>query len=314
MIKDLSENYLVSVIVICYNQIDYIHQTLEGIFNQKCEFEIEVIIGDDASTDGTYEFCEKYIKYKENYRLLPVERNLGLIKNYMRCVGNSKGKYIAVCAGDDYWVDDDKLQKQVTFLEKNLDYGLVFTNFFSLKGKIIEKQNVNITSPTFDSLLRHNNIPALTVMYRKKYYTSALDLGLFNKGFEMEDYPLWLHIATQSNIGFIPDYTAVYRVQPQSLSNLLVLEKIISFNKSIFEIRRFFCHTFERYNQLKIYEINYKRSMLLTATNNRNVRYSRSFFKDLIMLKDFRLSNFYLYIKAEFLQIFSFLNNLTKLN
>lgn len=121
---------LVSINCITYNQVNYIRQCLEGFLIQKTNFDYEVLIHDDASTDGTddiiREYAQKYptiikpIFEKENQysKGVPISATF----NYPR----AKGKYIAVCEGDDYWTDPYKLQKQVDFLESHPEYAMCF--------------------------------------------------------------------------------------------------------------------------------------------------------------------------------------------
>ncbi len=114
---------MVSVIVITYNQEKYIRQTLDSIVNQRVDFPIEVLVGDDASTDSTPDIVREYAeKFPEIIRAFCRDKNLGPNRNsYELCV-LTHGKYIAGCEGDDYWCDMDKLQKQVDFLEAHPEY------------------------------------------------------------------------------------------------------------------------------------------------------------------------------------------------
>lgn len=111
---------VISVFVITYNHEPFIAAALEGIVNQQVECPMEVIIGEDCSTDGTYAICRAYAeKYPSLIRLLPSERNLKMMGNFLRTLHECKGEYIAFCEGDDYWTDPDKLRKQLSFLKAN---------------------------------------------------------------------------------------------------------------------------------------------------------------------------------------------------
>ena len=120
---------LVSVSMICYNAEAFIAESIESILNQKVDFPIELVIGDDCSKDNTRQICETYAeKYPEIIRLLLPENNLGIGGNTARTMGSCRGKYIAVCDGDDIWIDPHKLKRQVDFLEQNPHYGVVYTD------------------------------------------------------------------------------------------------------------------------------------------------------------------------------------------
>ncbi|RSK40517.1 glycosyltransferase family 2 protein [Mangrovimonas spongiae] len=129
------ETPLVSVSVVTYNHKDYIEQCLNGILMQETTFPFEIILGEDESHDGTREICIDYAnKYPDKIKLFLRSRKdviyingnptgrYNMIENLKAC----KGKYIALCEGDDYWTDPLKLQKQVDFLEANSDYAICF--------------------------------------------------------------------------------------------------------------------------------------------------------------------------------------------
>lgn len=119
---------LISVIVITYNQELTIGRTLESILHQRCHLPLEIIIGEDASIDGTRKICETYAeRYPEVVKLMEKAPNKGIMDNYFDCLLACKGKYIADCAGDDYWTDPEKLEKEVRILEREPDVTLVHT-------------------------------------------------------------------------------------------------------------------------------------------------------------------------------------------
>lgn len=120
----------VSVIVVTYNQEDTIARTLDSILAQKVNFEYEIVIGDDCSSDRTGEICLEYVdRHPERIRYFRHAENLGVVANYFDCISRASGRYLADCAGDDYWCDPMKLQKQFDILEKRPDVTLVATQY-----------------------------------------------------------------------------------------------------------------------------------------------------------------------------------------
>ena len=120
---DIGEKCMVSVSLLTYNHEDYIRQCLDGIVNQKTNFAFEVVVGDDCSSDGTREILREYEKkYPDIFKLVLREKNLGPTKNLYDVLKRCKGKYIAGLEGDDYWIDENKLQTQVDFLESHQEY------------------------------------------------------------------------------------------------------------------------------------------------------------------------------------------------
>ncbi len=120
----MSEKKLkVSVAVATYNHEKYIRHTLESIIEQKVNFDFEVLIGEDCSTDGTADVVREYAsKYPD--LIIPIirEKNLGGTRNLLDLIMRAKGENVAFVEGDDYWIDENKLQKQVDFLDSHPDY------------------------------------------------------------------------------------------------------------------------------------------------------------------------------------------------
>lgn len=120
----------ISVIVATFNQEDTISRALDSILSQEFDGEYEVLVGDDCSTDGTADVCRDYARrFPGRVRHIRRERNLGVVGNYFGCIREAKGRYLADCAGDDFWVDDKKLQRQYNFLENNPDVSMVTTDW-----------------------------------------------------------------------------------------------------------------------------------------------------------------------------------------
>lgn len=123
---------LVSVICTAYNHEDYIEQALQGFVSQKTNFNYEVIIHDDASTDKTAAVIKKYAKQYPKI-IIPIyqkenQHSKGVRITRTILLPRARGKYIALCEGDDYWIDPDKLQKQVEIMESNQGCTFCFTN------------------------------------------------------------------------------------------------------------------------------------------------------------------------------------------
>lgn len=123
------EKPLVSICCISYNHEKFISQCLDGFIIQKVDFPFEIVISDDCSTDNTKKIIDTYVsKYPAIFKDVSPSKNLGSIKNFYHVLEKASGKYIALCEGDDYWIDENKLQMQVDFLEKNPEYTMCFHN------------------------------------------------------------------------------------------------------------------------------------------------------------------------------------------
>lgn len=238
---------LVSISCITYNHASYIKECIDGFLMQKTNFNFEVLIHDDHSTDGTEEIIKEYAKqYPDIIKpLFEKENQYSLGKPIGSAVWNlprARGEYIAICEGDDYWTDPYKLQKQVDFLESHPDYGMCYTKvkrFVPKNNKFIDEWGG--PNETMDKLLIENTIPTLTAVFHKAiYYNYLTEIHPSKRGWLMDDYPIWLYFAQNSKIKFINETTGVYRICTESASHSNDLEKIIRFNNSYHDIRTWY--------------------------------------------------------------------------
>jgi len=248
-----NNQFCVAVCIVTYNQEKYIAQALESVLAQRTDFDVAIFIGNDCSTDKTLTVCAEYQKkYPEKIKLLLQEKNKRLIQNYNDAMSLCRGKYIAICGGDDYWIDEYKLQKQVDFLEKNKDYGLIATAFYVEKGNKRERWEVLSMYEcdyNFDDFLQVNRIGALSVCFRGDLYSKYLnDINPLQKEWLMEDYPFWLWVSANTKVKYIPDITAVYRILENSISNSNNCCKKLIFELNVLEIREFFAN---KYNKME---------------------------------------------------------------
>lgn len=233
---------MVDVILLTYNQEKYIEKTLKGILSQRCNYPFRVIVNDDVSTDGTRNILLSYKKkYPQIIDLQLNSQNLGIPNNFYDAMGRSDGENVALCAGDDMWIDEYKLQRQVDILENNATVGLVYTDYYicNEKDEIIDTKNVG--EYKLESLLLTNSIAALTVCFRRKLYNHyRTDVNPQSKHWRMEDYPLWLWILSKSKGYYIPKPMCMYRIVPNSVSHNINIEKQLQYINSANSIRKFF--------------------------------------------------------------------------
>jgi hypothetical protein len=220
----LSKTPLVSVVMPTYNHEPYIAQAIEGALMQKTNFPYKVLIGEDGSSDGTREICKEYAaKYPDKIRLFLNDRkNVIYINgrptgrwNFINLLKNSKGKYIALCEGDDYWTSRHKLQRQVDFLESNSDFAICFHRADWLDQESGDTKPGEYGPPFFkpyytvDDLLEHCNfIPTCSVIFRHNLFATVPDW--FDK-IGVGDFPLHILNAQHGKIGFLDESIAVYR-------------------------------------------------------------------------------------------------------
>lgn len=205
---------LVSVIVITYNQAEYIKKCLEGIFLQKTKFSFEIIISNDNSTDISHEIISDVLKSNNNYivRYFNHSVNMGPVKNFIWTINQAKGKYIAICEGDDFWNDSLKLQKQVSILDAFSEYSFVCgaVDIIDENNEFVGERFSFKNDFEIDSkyLLYNNHISTCTVMLRKEY----LNLDDIVPGINFLDKFLWLGLLNKGSCYFINDTLASYRI------------------------------------------------------------------------------------------------------
>ena len=246
-----NSNIMVSICCITYNHEKYIADAIEGFLMQETTFPFEIIIGEDCSSDRTREIA---IQYKNKYpiliKIITSEINVGATKNFSRTIMAAQGKYIAICEGDDYWTDPQKLQKQVLFLESNHDYAMVHSDASCLiqTTKVYyqsnNKERLKRKIPSgyiYEQLLINNSLITLTVVMRKTILQNAMnELALQNKQWKMTDYPLWLEIAKHHNIHYIDESLGVYRVLPHSASHNKDMNQTFLFDRDTFDVKFYF--------------------------------------------------------------------------
>ena len=217
---------LVSVSMISYNAEAYIADAIESVLNQQTEFSFELVIGDDASTDGTRAVAEAYAnRHPGIIRLLPKGENLGIAANTARNFSHCRGKYIAICDGDDVWADPLKLQKQVHFLEQYDDYGISYSDVATISEtsapledpEILEMRTRYKQGDVFFDLLQANFISNSSAVFRRKYLDDHLILPA--RTYHIQDHILWLHIAARGGKAhFVPERTTLYRKHSSALT------------------------------------------------------------------------------------------------
>lgn len=209
----------VSVCLITYNHAKYITQTIESILMQKVNFDWELIIADDFSTDGTREIIDSYkTKYPDLIKLILQEKNVGAAQNFVDLIAYPKSEYIAYIEGDDYWIDESKLQKQIDFLDHNPAYilhsGCVQTYNQKDGSSFIMGNNELDESFELHDFYTQNNLISCTIVFRNIKYV----LPEFYKDIFFGDWFLYVILMKQSGLKAYKskDIFSVYRIHDNS--------------------------------------------------------------------------------------------------
>jgi glycosyltransferase involved in cell wall biosynthesis len=214
------ESPLLSVCLITYNHSKFIKEAIDSVLNQITIFKFELIIADDFSTDGTRDILIDYQKkYPNKIELILQEKNVGPAQNFIDLISNKKGKYIAYFEGDDYWTNNFKLQKQVDFLEANLDYSICFHKVNILNentNQFIESERKGIEikdTSNIDDLINGNYIYTPSVVFRNNFY-----LPSWYKEVKLGDWCLYILLTSKGEkIKYLNETMAVYRIHDNSI-------------------------------------------------------------------------------------------------
>lgn len=261
----MNEKPLLSVVMISYQHRDYIQQAIESVFSQKTNFTIELIIANDHSPDDSDEIIKKTIQNApENVEIKYTrhEKNLGMMPNFIWAIKQAKGKYIALCEGDDYWINENKLQQQVDFLEQNNDFGMCFHSC-----EIVSEVDKPINS---DLLIVHENreylskeflrswiIPTASVVFRK--YDDITDLceKLATPHLTHGDIVLFLWIAERGRVYCFAEKMSTYRINNHGVTNVYDSEtKYLKILKHLSALNKTFNYRYNDFLHGKIKFIN----------------------------------------------------------
>lgn len=238
----------VSVFIITYNQEQTIAQTIDSILMQEGDFSLELIIGEDCGTDGTREICLAYQqKHPEQITLLLQDSNQGITKNYIDTLLLCRGKYINVCAGDDYWCDKQKLAKQIAFFEANPGFGAVTTGGYRLlveKNKFIEGIPPLQPAPdgnVFDKTWRGGVYAMpLSLLFKAELLKHFNFDEFIRRKFSVEDVPMQAILAKHTKFGHIADLCVVYRVYNSSQTFINFNHpRYLYYHQGLVEIKRY---------------------------------------------------------------------------
>lgn len=228
----------VSVHMITYNHEPYIRQAIEGVMMQQTDFEFELVIGEDCSTDKTREICFEYQKkYPDKIRVLWWHKNLyrnphSAGGNGRRTTAHCRGEFIAFCEGDDCWTDSLKLQKQVNAMRQNPSVGICFGDGIKLDNETREEVQWSLGLPYEPGLVKSevftNNylfgangvgggpetfLLTASVMIRASAFRMAMEkFPILDWRLALGDAPMWIGVGAVSDAYYLADEVCMYRL------------------------------------------------------------------------------------------------------
>ncbi len=207
----------ISVVITAYNHEKYLRKCIDSVLKQRGNFNLEIIIGDDYSTDNSNIIINDFQKDHKNIKVLKTDKNLGMLKNLERCFAACTGDFIAVCEGDDYWLSNLKLLKQLVFLLANKDCDMCF-NWLLLKkeeqGEYLphpQQGKLNKTSYSFNEVIKSPFIGNFSCCFYRAEAVHHIPEKYYKESFAAD----WLFnscIAFNGKVGFVKELLSVYRI------------------------------------------------------------------------------------------------------
>lgn len=235
---------LVSVVMTTYNHAPYLRQAIEGVLAQQTPFDVELVLGEDCSTDATPAICREYAgRYPGRVRLVTGPANVGWRANYRRTFEACRGRYVAYLDGDDWWCDAHKLRRQVEYMESDPACGMCYTgalNFWQAEGRTAPDHPAHYTD--FDRLLCSLTITNCATLARRdliaRYYAEVRPEE--HPEWLTDDAPMWLWFSVRSRLASLPQVTAVHRRLPDSVSHSTAYRRRIAFCDSLMDVSLWF--------------------------------------------------------------------------
>jgi glycosyltransferase involved in cell wall biosynthesis len=219
----MDDKVIVSVCMISYNHEQFIEEALHSVLNQEVDFPVEIVLSDDGSTDETQAKIKTIIDCyngSKMIRFFPQSINLGIMKNFVFALSTCKGKYVAICEGDDFWVDKLKLNKQVKILQENK---MLVGSFHKVKTIYEDKPYLSgIFQKDAPDLISTKELIAPSSLMHTSSLLFRRDALVFPPWYEMMlsgDYALSSILSAKGFFQKVPEIMSVYRINHNGVTN-----------------------------------------------------------------------------------------------
>jgi glycosyltransferase involved in cell wall biosynthesis len=220
----------ISILLICYNQENYISKCIDSIIMQNIPYEYEVIVADDCSSDGTMTIIkDKLLGKVSNLRILDNAINHGISKNYQRSFAECKGEYIAVMEGDDYWTNPNRLLKHIDFLEEHRECVLSMNRYFEYNENTNVYLNIgwrleeNYKYVTTREMATGNKLGNFSACVFRKSDIDAIKPDLYD--LEIADWMVGMVLSENGLIAILKEIMSVRRVHDNGEWSKIPIQK-----------------------------------------------------------------------------------------
>ena len=211
----------VSCLIASYNQGDTLRRAIESVLMQETDFEYQIVVVDDGSTDESPDIIYEYAKEHDNMDVLLLDSNGGMMNTYRLMFGMAHGDYITLCDGDDEWISKNRLQRYADFMDRHPSVGFctsrVLTQYNGIRTDTSLPSAEAMRRMTFDNFLVGNaQIHAQAFFIRRSVFLKYVDFEMFAKRYSLWDYPIILTLINHTKFHQLPIYTAVFHKSDES--------------------------------------------------------------------------------------------------
>jgi glycosyltransferase involved in cell wall biosynthesis len=237
---------LVSVLMITYNHEEYLPQAIESVLAQVCDFDFELIVGEDTSSDDTLAIALDYQKrFPSIVRVVHSSANVGMTPNSRRILARARGEFVAYCEGDDWWITRDKLAKQMRLMRSDPGIGIVHSDWvranmadgewrFRIRQSVHRWVSLRLLEGNifatwhFPKILR-----TCTILLRRDMANEIVGSQLSRKIYMFGDSVFSAYITSRWKVAYLPEVTAVYRVSPNSALRSGAVRRVAFYKSSL---------------------------------------------------------------------------------
>ena len=288
---------MISVLVCTYNQEKYFAQALDSILMQKCDEPFEILIGDDCSTDDTGKIADDYqSRYPDKVRVVRPEKNGGASYYIIGLVHSAEGEYLSICDGDDYWLRNDVLQKQIDIFRTNPSVGMVCAKakrFMQSKGDYEGTLGYAGAEDLMTMLSDNQDVAAPTIAFRTAFMKKCIAESKWyidNNWFYDTIMAYWF--VYNSRIKFIDEELAAYRILSHSAGHSILPEKEAEYMRRYFAVKWHFVLTHPDICSEELFELLMRdydaRTKYIAGISSQKVRSSKAYRFGNLIINPFR--------------------------
>lgn len=295
-----------SVHLITYNNEKHIEETLQSILKQKVNFNYEIVVGDDCSSDRTLEIITKYASANATlFNVVKNEKQLGILGNFKSTLDRCKGTFIFDIAGDDLLKGKDALQKMVTVLQNDSSLGFVYSGFDRLDGhnnKITSLKNkspIYASKNTFKKEVLLGKVNPISLCYNKSHLYKYVDFDTYlMMELIVEDYPIFIDLIMHTDFAIIKESLHIYRVHDNSFTHQKSLKNHLFFKNEMKKVFAYFSKKYHFSKQINDeYSKNHNKELLFLAGYFQNKALGKKTYKK---IKSKSLNDFIHYYASQY--------------